>query len=146
MWLRLLFRFALATIKLEWPLSSKILTMQTLRGNLSLTDSVWLRLLLTFALVTMRLEWPWNCFGVALPRILCHPGERDSVNCHPVPRKVSKLLTVGCNLVCASPSSYQLLNCRESIVFASVSSFPPLTTPPQLGSQPRHPYHIPAVG
>ena len=54
----------------------KILTMQTLRGNLSLTDSVWLRWLFTFALVTMRLEWPLNCFGVAPPRILCHPGGR----------------------------------------------------------------------
>ena len=54
----------------------KILTMQTLRGNLSLTDSVWLRWLFTFALVTMRFEWPLNCFGVALPCILCHPGGR----------------------------------------------------------------------
>ena len=88
----------------------KILTMQTLRGNLSLTDSVWLRWLFTFALVTMRLEWPLNCFGVALPRILCHPAGRGRgplTSGEPPPR-------------------------------SWVASRDTHTTSPQLGSQPRH--------
>ena len=50
---------------------SEIVSVQILRSNLSLTESVWLRLLLMFALMTMRLEWPLNCFGVALARRLC---------------------------------------------------------------------------